>query len=237
MKHVSTIKAALVALALVVGLTAVVTPVSASAASTKHTPCVTKEYREGTYNDTCVGTIQRMLNTVHGSKLAVDNDFGPETKAAVASWQKHMYGYSTSIMIDGVVGKQTWGTLCAERAEYTNLARRAGCGKTQATKGSTPLRHCNERTFSTSKNRHDFCVRYIHQMLNTARGVYLDPAGEFNSKTAKTVRSMQKQADLDQDRAGTIGAETWDLLCGYNMNNAYGQKIYNRYARQAGCEV
>lgn len=60
---------------------------------------------------------QAMLNKVVGTRLAVDGDYGPATKAAVAQFQRFandMYllaGNSTRLAVDGQIGKSTLPVL------------------------------------------------------------------------------------------------------------------------------
>lgn len=52
-----------------------------------------------------VTALQRQLNA-HGQNLVTDGDFGPQTKAAVESFQR-----SKGLSVDGVAGPQTWVNL------------------------------------------------------------------------------------------------------------------------------
>ncbi|MDR1565164.1 MAG: N-acetylmuramoyl-L-alanine amidase [Oscillospiraceae bacterium] len=52
-----------------------------------------------------VRTLQEQLNK-NGAKLAVDGDFGAKTLEAVWTYQK-----AKGLVIDGIVGKNTWGKL------------------------------------------------------------------------------------------------------------------------------
>jgi peptidoglycan hydrolase-like protein with peptidoglycan-binding domain len=69
-----------------------------------------------------------MLNLANGASLAVDDNFGTRTKAAVKAWQT-----KKQIKADGIVGPQTWQTLCAQKSlgaaqsVYNQIAFRAGC--------------------------------------------------------------------------------------------------------------
>src|SRR5699024_5459525 len=53
----------------------------------------------------CVRELQRRLND-HGAGLAVDGSFGPLTLAAVKHYQR-----SHDLLVDGIVGPITWGSL------------------------------------------------------------------------------------------------------------------------------
>jgi peptidoglycan hydrolase-like protein with peptidoglycan-binding domain len=80
--------------------------------------------------DTCVGTIQVLLNLAKGSQLSVDSTFGTATKTAVRAYQQEK-----RITKDGIVGPQTWSKLCkpltgqteAVRDLYKTTAQQAGC--------------------------------------------------------------------------------------------------------------
>lgn len=54
-----------------------------------------------------VGRLQTALNAAGvGSRLAVDNDFGPKTDAAVRAFQR-----TKRLVVDGIVGPYTWAAL------------------------------------------------------------------------------------------------------------------------------
>lgn len=103
----------------------------------KSTPFICVKHEFGTKvnsNNICVEYIQNMLNIANGAKLQRDGDFGPKTYAAVKAWQTKQ---SPKIQVDGIVGVQTWGTLCANKndkikdpnllAAYILTAHNAGC--------------------------------------------------------------------------------------------------------------
>ena len=48
----------------------------------------------------------RGIKDQDGKALVVDGEFGPRTRYAVESWQKH-----ARIQVDGIVGPITWNTL------------------------------------------------------------------------------------------------------------------------------
>ncbi|MBP2411769.1 peptidoglycan hydrolase-like protein with peptidoglycan-binding domain [Arthrobacter stackebrandtii] len=126
-------KTAIASLALAMafgGVTSVAAPAPAEAAG----KCVNYNYSYGGYSS-CVGNIQVLLNAFRprmGSTyapLAVDNKFGPATKAAVIKFQK-FWGLTP----DGIVGAQTWNSMCQPHmgpgpiAWYPYTAARAsGC--------------------------------------------------------------------------------------------------------------
>ena len=58
------------------------------------------------YHGGCVGELQIELNMDIGTNLAVDDDFGPATRAAVIAYQKSM-----GLTPDGIVGPETKGAL------------------------------------------------------------------------------------------------------------------------------
>ena len=53
-----------------------------------------------------VRCLQRTLNDWGGAKLVVDGIFGPVTEAAVIRFQR-----AHGMVVDGIVGRQTWGAL------------------------------------------------------------------------------------------------------------------------------
>ncbi len=94
------------------GVVSLAQPAPAEAAAR----CVNYQYSQGGYAS-CVGEIQRLLNSQKAmlytrawDKVAVDNSYGPGTKAAVKSFQM-----TVGIKADGVVGINTWKQLCKIR--------------------------------------------------------------------------------------------------------------------------
>ncbi len=73
--------------------------------------CATLRFSKGSKTG-CVNHLQALYN-YHakrlwgGSPIPVDGDFGPVTDSALRSYQTRM-----SLVVDGVVGPQTWGSLC-----------------------------------------------------------------------------------------------------------------------------
>ena len=69
-------------------------------------------YRQVGYGSTgsAVSKLQTVLNE-HGYSLAVDGIFGDRTRAAVRDYQK-----KNNLKLDGIVGKETWGSLLASPA-------------------------------------------------------------------------------------------------------------------------
>ncbi|WP_394553452.1 peptidoglycan-binding protein [Agromyces sp. MMS24-JH15] len=68
--------------------------------------CVDYNYSQGGYSS-CIGYIQQLLNDKIQNKIAVDNAFGPATRAAVISVQRNV-----GLVADGIVGPKTWNYLC-----------------------------------------------------------------------------------------------------------------------------
>ena len=66
-------------------------------------------YRQVGYGSTgsAVSQLQTVLNQ-HGYDLAVDGIFGEKTQAAVRDYQK-----KNNLKLDGIAGKETWGSLMA----------------------------------------------------------------------------------------------------------------------------
>ena len=67
-------------------------------------------YRQVGYGSTgsAVSKLQTVLNE-HGYDLAVDGIFGEKTRAAVRDYQQ-----KNGLKLDGIVGKETWGSLLAQ---------------------------------------------------------------------------------------------------------------------------
>jgi peptidoglycan hydrolase-like protein with peptidoglycan-binding domain len=116
----------IIAVFLLVGAATVAVPQHTEAA----TPCTQRTFStRQNPGSTCVGHIQFLVNLSNGSGLVPDNSFGPLTKAAIKNWQA-----KKQIKSDGIVGKQTWATLCKHKMNtqaaqdiYNQIAVRAGC--------------------------------------------------------------------------------------------------------------
>ena len=88
-------------------------------------------YRQVGYGSTgsAVNKLQNVLNE-HGYDLAVDGIFGPKTQAAVRDYQK-----KNGLKLDGIVGKETWGSLLAQPS-YTPSYSPASSGSGSASSGA-----------------------------------------------------------------------------------------------------
>lgn len=63
-----------------------------------------------------VKVCQRLLNKKDDSGLSVDGEFGGRTKDAVFAWQEKQ-----KIGVDGIVGPQTWESLCGSSTPRNSL--------------------------------------------------------------------------------------------------------------------
>lgn len=51
---------------------------------------------------------QNWLNVHTNAGLALDGDFGPLTESAVVKFQEYWHGHNPEIVVDGIIGPQTW---------------------------------------------------------------------------------------------------------------------------------
>lgn len=101
----------------------------------KQWACIDRKFSTGTNRTSyCVAAIQGMLNLANSARLDIDSKFGPKTRAAVVAWQKKQKTTDRKMLVDGIVGKQTWKKLCdhkmpssSEQAVYDTSRRTAGC--------------------------------------------------------------------------------------------------------------
>ena len=88
-------------------------------------------YRQVGYGSTgsAVSRLQTVLNE-HGYDLAVDGIFGVKTRAAVRDYQK-----KNSLKLDGIAGKETWGSLLA-KPSYSGSSGSSGSAASGTVMGS-----------------------------------------------------------------------------------------------------
>lgn len=79
-----------------------------------------------------VKKLQETLNN-YGYKLAVDGQFGSKTQAAVKDYQK-----KNGLQVDGIVGKNTWGSLNSKSAPKKGSGSSKNQSATTTIKTTTP---------------------------------------------------------------------------------------------------
>jgi hypothetical protein len=213
----------------------------AGANSGSSSPCVQQQLSQGSEGD-CVGYLQTMLNQGNNAGLAVDEEFGTLTRQAVINWQQKMKATKSDMLVDGIVGSQTWSTLCANYSLFSHAASQAGCVKPAATAtpatatpaaATTTTTPCRQRTFSMNGNPNDVCNSYIKTMLNEAMGTSLS-GNNYGTQTTRAVRFWQQAFDLTVD--GIVGPQTWHALCTYNdFQVGADATAYGTAAKKAGC--
>ncbi|MEV6977470.1 peptidoglycan-binding protein [Kitasatospora sp. NPDC093806] len=133
-----------------------------------------------------VRALQRLLNehVPDLPSLAVDGDFGPATDARVREYQRRV-----EIIVDGVVGPQTWGMLTDGE-----LAQEASAG--------TP---------TLQQGAHGPAVRKLQRLLNDhLPDLQLAVDGRFGPVTDGRVREFQQRVAIAVD--GVVGPQTWGHL-------------------------
>lgn len=198
--------------------------------------CVQKDYLRGS-TGTCVRYIQHMMNEVSDTTLKVDGKYGKLTHQAVLNWQALHYTTNKKMLVDGIVGDQTWATLCDKRALYPTTADKAGCKKstTNTQAGSGAILDCDQMILSaktTQTRRVQECTSYLRQMLNVVTNSQLNNTGTYNESVHKTIYAFQTSMKLKKD--GITGANTWRALCTHG-NNYDVTAAYKGLRDQIGC--
>jgi peptidoglycan hydrolase-like protein with peptidoglycan-binding domain/cell wall-associated NlpC family hydrolase len=142
--------------------------------------------------DGCVATLQSLL-TGHGYSLAIDRAFGPETLAAVKSFQTR-----AGLAADGVVGPAT------KQALYRDVAA--------TPEAPSPVNlYSAECPEFMQVGAADGCVTELQSLLNS-HGQRLVLDGIFGPATEYAVRCFQEAMGLTVD--GIVGPETKAALYG-----------------------
>jgi peptidoglycan hydrolase-like protein with peptidoglycan-binding domain len=137
----------------------------------------------------CVTELQELLDA-HGASLSVDGDFGPDTLAAVKSFQS-----SHGLSVDGIVGPLTKAALMGEAA---------GAPSPVAIDSSACPTDIEEGQVSG-------CVSEVQELLND-HGAGLVTDGDFGPLTLAAVESYQSAHGLSVD--GIVGPDTKASLLG-----------------------
>ena len=205
-------------------------------------------YRPVGYGSTgsAVNKLQTILNE-HGYDLAVDGIFGAKTRAAVRDYQK-----KNGLKLDGIVGKETWGSLLAQPsysgvsagatasgASAGSVSAGTSAALTQLEKGYTPSGDVEAaRSLMDSlaalrpadyKSSFAAQLEALYQEISGRPGFSYDPASDtaFQSYAAQYAR--QGRAAMSD----TLG-QTAHLTGGYGSSYAQSaaQQSYQRLLQQ-----
>jgi peptidoglycan hydrolase-like protein with peptidoglycan-binding domain len=132
-----------------------------------------------TFNGYPIHEIQRRLG-VHGFRTAVDGIYGPDTRRQVTNFQK-----ARRLLVDGVVGPQTWAALLM----------------------APPAARPPAQPYDTVYR--GYSVRRIQELL-TAAGFRTVVDGIYGPNTTSQVRAFQRAQGIQVD--GIVGPVTWGRL-------------------------
>jgi peptidoglycan hydrolase-like protein with peptidoglycan-binding domain len=140
-----------------------------------------------------------MLNQRGGFPVLIeDGAFGPATEASVNHYQQN-----ENLSVDGVVGKQTWTSLCPSGSCSPNPAETAAHSRTSPThRGGTPMAEP-----VLKKGSNDPAVRDLQDAL---KALGYDPGpidSVFGENTDSAVRKFQQAREIPVD--GIVGRVTW----------------------------
>ena len=129
----------------------------------------------------CVQALQGLLD-LYGANIAVDGSFGPDTAAAVETFQTQ-----AGIGVDGQVGTQTKGALYGHGVAVPFSLTASSC-PANLVEGDTGA-----------------CVTLLQELLNYyGQGLAVD--GSFGPLTESAVKAFQGQAGIGVD--GQVGSQT-----------------------------
>lgn len=211
-------------------------------------------YRQVGYGSTgsAVNKLQSVLNE-HGYDLAVDGIFGPKTRDAVRDYQK-----KNGLKLDGIVGKETWGSLLAQPSYTPSFSpASSGLGSTgsgaamgsvsagtsaalaQLEKGYTPsgdveaARSLMESLASLrpADYQSSFAAQLeaLYQEISNRPGFSYDPASDAAFQSYAAQYARQGSAAMKD----TLG-QTAHLTGGYGSSYAQSaaQQSYQRHLQQ-----
>jgi hypothetical protein len=146
-----------------------------------------------------VTILQRELNKVAQTKIAVDGDFGPKTENLVLAFQR-----AAKIEVDGIAGPDTRRNLTLWIKDGKTLGIKVGPIKIKPRPGIPDFPGLLKR------GAHGADVRRLQQRLTDHKSPSLTIDGNFGPKTESSVKWFQRARRLTVD--GLVGPKTWKSL-------------------------
>lgn len=170
-----------------------------------------------------VRELQKKLNE-NGYSLEVDGQFGSKTQAAVKDYQK-----KNNLQVDGIAGKNTWGSLSKAAAPQTTTQKtpaqpspyEQAMQNLQAAQGKTP-------EYSAS---YDEQMNQLFQKIMNREKFSYDPNADTLYQQYRDLHMQQGQQAM-QDTMGQAAALSGGYGSSYGQN--VGQQAYNQYLQQLG---
>ncbi|MCL2587757.1 MAG: peptidoglycan-binding protein [Firmicutes bacterium] len=154
--------------------------------------------------------MQQLLNRIRQNFPAIplipnpNGYFGPETDAAVRSFQR-----TFNLAADGVIGPATWNRITQIWGGVTRVAELDAEGTRIGIPANPPNVVLRQGSTGSNVQKLQWILNYISTVYEFVPGGLVTD-GRFGPLTANSVREFQRNFGLNPD--GVVGPATWDKL-------------------------